>query len=178
VKSEEEFRVKIEEEIKANLSRESDYKFRLDTKEMLLKKVEFNLPTVFLKRWIEISNEGKYTTEQLDQEFPKFERDLKWQLIQNKIVKENDLKISDEEILEFAKAQTRLQFEQYGMFNVPDEHITNYAEETLKREDDRRRMFERKFEDKVIDFVRETITTQIKDTTTEEFDKLFEESNQ
>jgi trigger factor len=178
IKSEEEFKAKIEEEIKANLSRESDYKFRLDTKEMLLKKAEFNLPVEFLKRWIEVSNEGKYTAEQLDQEFPKFERDLKWQLIQNKIVKENDLKISDEEILEFAKAQTRLQFEQYGMFNVPDEHITNYAEESLKRDEDRRRMFERKFEDKVIDFVRETVTVQIKDTTTEEFDKLFEESNQ
>ncbi len=178
VKTEEEFRAKVEEEIKANLSRESDYKFRLDTKEMLLKKVDFNLPTSFLKRWIEISNEGKYTAEQLDKEFPKFERDLKWQLIQNKIVKEHDLKISDEEILEFAKAQTRLQFEQYGMFNVPEEHVTNYAEESLKREDDRRRMFERKFEDKVIDFVRETVTIQIKDTSTEEFDKLFEESNQ
>ena len=178
VKTEEEFRAKVEEEIKANLSRESDYKFRLDTKEMLLKKVDFNLPTSFLKRWIELSNEGKYTAEQLDKEFPKFERDLKWQLIQNKIVKEHDLKISDEEILEFAKAQTRLQFEQYGMFNVPEEHVTNYAEESLKREDDRRRMFERKFEDKVIDFVRETVTIQIKDTSTEEFDKLFEESNQ
>jgi len=178
VKSEEEFRVKIEDEIKANLSRESDYKFRMDTKELLLKKVEINLPVDFLKRWIVISNEGKYTAEQLDQEFPKFERDLKWQLIQNKIVKENDLKISDEEILEFAKAQTRMQFEQYGMFNVPDEHVTNYAEESLKRDDDRRRMFERKFEDKVIEFVREAVTIQSKDITSEEFDKLFEESNQ
>jgi trigger factor len=178
VKSEDEFRVKIEDEIKANLSRESDYKFRMDTKELLLKKVEFNLPVDFLKRWIVISNEGKYTAEQLDQEFPKFERDLKWQLIQNKIVKENDLKISDEEILEFAKAQTRMQFEQYGMFNVPDEHVTNYAEESLKRDDDRRRMFERKFEDKVIEFVREAVTIQSKDITSEEFDKLFEESNQ
>jgi trigger factor len=178
VNSEEEFRVKIEDEIKANLSRESDYKFRMDTKELLLKKVEINLPVEFLKRWIVISNEGKYTAEQLEQEFPKFERDLKWQLIQNKIVKENDLKISDEEILEFAKAQTRMQFEQYGMFNVPEEHVTNYAEESLKRDDDRRRMFERKFEDKVIEFVREAVTIQSKDITSEEFDKLFEESNQ
>jgi len=177
VKSEDEFRVKIEDEIKANLSRESDYKFRLDTKEMLLKKVDINLPTDFLKRWIAMSNEGKYTEEQLDQEFPKFVRDLTWQLIQNKIIKDNDLKISDEEILEFAKAQTRMQFEQYGMFNVPEEHITNYAQESLKREEDRRRIVERKFEDKVIEFVREAVTIQIKDVTAEEFDKLFEESN-
>jgi trigger factor len=177
VKSEEEFRLKIEEEIKANLSRESDYKFRLDTKETLLGKVNFDLPVDFLKRWIAVSNEGKLTTEQLDQEFPKFERDLKWQLIQNKIVKENDLKVSEEEILEFAKMQTRMQFEQYGMFNVPEEHIMNYAQESLKRDEDRRRMYDRKFEDKVIDFVRETVTIQSKDITTEDFNKFFEEDN-
>ena len=177
VKSEEEFRSKIEEESKANLTRESEYKFRLDTKEELLKKINFDLPIDFLKRWIAISNEGKFTVEQLEQEFPKFERDLKWQLIQNKIVKDNDLKISDEEILEFAKAQTRMQFEQYGMFNVPEEQINNYAQESLKRDEDRRRMFERKFEDKVIEFVREMATLQSKDITTEEFDKLFEENN-
>jgi trigger factor len=178
VKTEEEFKAKVEEEIKANLSRESDYKFRLDTKELILKKIDFNLPVEFLKRWIAMSNEGKYTAEQLDQEFPKFERDLKWQLVQNKIIKDNDLKISDEEILEFAKAQTRMQFEQYGMFNAPEETITGYAEESLKREDDRRHMFERKFEEKVVEFVRETVTIQVKDVTPEEFDKLFEESNQ
>jgi trigger factor len=178
VTSEEEFRAKISAEIQTNLSRESEYKFRMDAKEMILGKVDFNLPVEFLKRWIFTSNEGKFTMEQIDQDFVKFEKDLKWQLIQNKIVKENDLKISDEEILEFAKEQTRMQFEQYGLFNVPDEHILNYAQESLKREEDRRRMFERKFEDKVLAFVRETISTQSKDVTSEEFDKLLEENNQ
>ena len=177
VTTEEEFRSKISAEIQANLSRESEYKFRIDAKEMILGKIDFTLPVDFLKRWIFASNEGKFTMEQIEQDFAKFEKDLKWQLIQNKIVKENDLKISDDEILDFAKQQTRMQFEQYGLFNVPEEHIINYAQESLKREEDRRRMFERKFEDKVLDFVRETITTQPKDVTTEEFDKLLEEDN-
>jgi trigger factor len=117
------------------------------------------------------------TKEQIEQDFPKFEQDLKWQLIQNKVIKDHDLKISDEELLEFAKAQTKLQFEQYGLFNVPEEHLVNYAQESLKREEDRRKLFERKYEDKVLDFVRETAKVETKEITSEEFDKLFEENN-
>jgi len=177
VTSSEEFRSKISAEIQTNLGRETEYKFRIDAKDLILNKVDFTLPVDFLKRWIFSSNEGKFTMEQIEQDFIKFEKDLKWQLIQNKIVKENDLKISDDEILEFAKQQTRIQFEQYGMFNVPDEHIINYAQESLKREEDRRRMVERKYEDKVLEFVRETISIQAKDVTSEEFDKLLEETN-
>lgn len=176
VKTEEEFKAKIEEEIKANLSNESEYKFRLDAKELMLSKADFALPVDFLKRWIFTSNEGKFTMEQIDQDFPKFERDLKWQLIQNKLIKENDLKITDEEIIEFAKMQTRMQFQQYGLSNVPDEHIENYAMESLKREEDRRRILERKYEDKVLEHLKGSINTESKDITPEDFDKLFEEN--
>lgn len=176
VKTEEEFKAKIEEEIKANLSNESEYKFRLDAKELMINKADFALPVDFLKRWIFTSNEGKFTMEQIDQDFPKFERDLKWQLIQNKLIKENDLKITDEEIIEFAKMQTRMQFQQYGLSNVPDEHIENYAMESLKREEDRRRILERKYEDKVLEHLKTAIVTESKDITPEDFDKLFEEN--
>lgn len=178
VTSVEEFRNKISAEIQTNLSRESEYKFRLDAKEMILSKIDFQLPVEFLKRWVFSSNEGKFTMEQIDQDFAKFEKDLKWQLIQNKIVKDQDLKISDEEIIEFAKEQTRMQFEQYGLFSVPEEHIESYAQESLKREEDRRRLLERKYEDKVLEYVRATVTAEAKEVSTEEFDKLIEENNQ
>jgi trigger factor len=176
VTSDEQFISKIKEEISSNLSRETDYKFRLDAKEKMLEKVDFKLPVDFLKRWIYLSNEGKFTKEQIDQDFPKFERDLQWQLIQNKIIKDNDLKISDEEILDFAKVYARMQFEQYGLYSVPEEHIVNFAQESLKREDERRRLFERKYEDKVLDFVKEAVTIENKSISAEEFDKLFEEN--
>jgi trigger factor len=176
VTSEDQFVAKINEEISANLNREADYKFRLDAKEKMLSKVDFKLPVDFLKRWIFASNEGKFTQEQIDEDFPKFERDLQWQLIQNKIIKDNDLKISDEEILEFAKVYARMQFEQYGLFTVPEEHITNFAQESLKREDDRRRLFERKYEDKVLDFIKESVTIDNKNISTEDFDKLLEKN--
>lgn len=177
VTSVDEFRKKISDEIQLNLSRESDYKFRMDAKELIMNEINFTLPVAFLKRWIFTSNEGKFTMEQIDQDFGKFEKDFKWQLIQNKIVTEQDLKITDEEILDFAKEQTRMQFEQYGLFNVPDEHIVNYAQESLKREEDRRRMFERKYEDKVLEYVRTAVSCENKEVTSEEFDKLLEENN-
>ena len=177
VTSEDEFKAKVQEEVKLNLNRESDYKFRVDAKEAILKKVNFTLPIEFLKRWVFSSNEGKFTQEKIEQDFPKFEHDLKWQLIQNKVIKDHDLKISDDELLEFAKVQTKLQFEQYGLNNVPEQDLVNYALESLKREEDRRKLLERKYEDKVLDFVRETATVETKELTSEEFEKLFEENN-
>jgi trigger factor len=178
VNSVEEFHVKIQEEIGANLLRETEYKFRIDAKAALLAKVEFKLPVDFLKRWIFNSNEGRFTVEQIENDFAKFENDLKWQLIQNKIVKENDLKISDDEIMALAMSQTRMQFEQYGMFNVPEEHLISYAEQSLKREEDRRRMMEHAYENKTLEYVREQVTIEVKEVTSEEFDKFFEETNQ
>lgn len=173
----EEFNAKITEEISLNLSRESEYKFRIDAREQLVKQADFKLPVEFLKRWIFASNEGKFSKEQIEQDFSKFENDLKWQLIQNKLIKDNDLKITDEEILDFARAQTRMQFEQYGLSNVPEEHINNYAAESLKKEEDRRRLFDRKYEDKVLSYISKNVTMETKEVTFEEFDKLFEETN-
>lgn len=174
IKSEEEFKEKIQEEIKHNLQRESEYKFRVDVKEALLLKSEFKLPEDFLKRWIFSINEGKYTQQQVDDDFPKFMNDLRWQLLQNKIIKEHDLKVSDEEVIEFSKYITRMQFEQYGLHNVPDENIDNYAKESLKRPEERKRMLEKIYEDKVIEFVRTLVTIEKKVISSDDFDKLVE----
>lgn len=178
VKSEAEFKEKIQEEIKHNLQRESEYKFRVDVKEALLSKVSFKLPEEFLKRWIFSINEGKYTQEQIDQDFPKFMNDLRWQLLQNKVIREHDLKVSDEELVEFSKYITRMQFEQYGLHNVPEENIDNYAKETLKRPEERKRMLEKIYEDKVIDFVKTLVTVENKVISSEDFDKLMEANNE
>jgi trigger factor len=177
IKSEEEFKEKIQEEIKHNLQRESEYKFRVDVKEALLSKVVFNLPEEFLKRWIFSMNEGKYTKEQIEGDFPNYRNDLRWQLLVNKVIKEHDLSVSDQELVEFSKYMTRMQFEQYGLHNVPDENIDNYAKETLKRPEERKRMMEKIYEDKVIEFVKTLVTIENKVISSEEFDKLMEANN-
>ncbi len=174
VTSPEQFQSNIENEVKTNLSLESFNRFRTDAKNALLQKTNFKLPAEFLKRWLLSSNEGKSTVEEIERDFDKFEDDLKWQLVKNKIISDHDLKLSDDEILDFAKKQTRYQLEHYGLVNVTEEQITKYAQESLKQDDFRRRVLEQKYEDKVLDFIRESVTLDTKIVTTEEFDKILE----
>ncbi|GAI77789.1 unnamed protein product, partial [marine sediment metagenome] len=90
VKTVEEFEILVENEIKNNLTREEEFKFSLDVKKNTINKLEIELPVEFLKKWLFRINEGKVAKEEIDKDFEKFEKDLKWQLIKDKIIKENE----------------------------------------------------------------------------------------
>lgn len=173
VSTEEEFMNKIVEEISANLKLESDFKLAADIKKTTLDKTEFELPEDFLKRWLLKVNENT-TTEQIEKEFDSFKNDLKWQLIRNKVARENEIRISEEELLKEAEIVTRNQFRQYGLYYATDEQITNFARETLKREDDARRIADKILDEKVISLIKEMVKIETKNVTDEEFNKLFE----
>jgi trigger factor len=173
VNSEDEFMKKIEEEISVNLKRESDFKLMQDVKKLTLEKTDFKLPEDFLKRWLLKVNENT-TTEQIEQEFDTFRHDLKWQLIRNKVAKDNSMKISEEELQKEAEKITRYQFQQYGLFYATDEQIANYAKETLKREEDAKRIADKILDDKVLAHLKELVKVEEKSVTVEEFNKLFE----
>jgi trigger factor len=173
INSEEEFMKKIEEEIAANLKRESDFKLMMDIKSLAMEKTDFQLPEEFLKRWLLRVNE-KTTEEQIDKEFDSFRKDLKWQLIRNKVARDNDVKISEEELQKEAENITRYQFQQYGLFYATEEQIANYAKESLKREEDAKRIADKILEEKVIILMKDLVKLETKDITVEEFNKLFE----
>jgi len=173
VSSEEEFMKKIEDEISSSLKRESEFKLMQDIKKLILDNTEFSLPEEFLKKWLLKVNENT-TSEQVEKEFDSFRQDLKWQLIRNKVAKDNDMKISEEELQKEAENITRYQFRQYGLFYATDEQITNYAKETLKREEDAKRIADKILEDKVLVQLKEIVKTEDKKVTAEEFNKLFE----
>jgi trigger factor len=173
INSEEEFMKKIEEEISSGLKRESEFKLMQDIKKLTIEKTDLNLPEDFLKRWLLKVNE-KTTSEQVDKEFDSFRQDLKWQLIRNKVAKDNEVKITDEEMQKEAETVTRYQFQQYGLFYATDEQISNYAKETLKREDDAKRIADKILEDKVIGHLKEMVRIEDNSVTVEEFNKLFE----
>ncbi len=173
VNSEEEFMKKIEDEISSNLKKESDYKTMIDIKNLTLEKTEVQLPEEFLKKWLLKTNENT-TEEQIEKDFESFRKDLKWQLIKNKIARDNEVKITEEELLKQASDITRYQFQQYGLFYATDEQITNYAKETLKREDDAKRIADKVLEDKVILLLKDLVKLEEKSITVEEFNKLFE----
>ena len=174
VTSEEEFKAKIKANIQESLQGDSDYKFGMDARDMLLAKYD-NLvfPDAFLKRWVLATNEN-LTVETLEADYSKMIADLKWQLIKDKIAKANDTKIETSDIEEYAKKITKAQFAQYGMVGMDDELVANYAKDMLKKEETLKGIIEKVAENKVFDVIKATIKLETKEISIEDFNKMFE----
>ncbi|MCF6242984.1 MAG: trigger factor [Bacteroidales bacterium] len=180
VKSEEEFREKIIEEIKENSKADSDYRLGIDAKEKLVAKFDVSLPEEFLKRWLKLRDEeNKLSDEEFEKEFPKILKDLKWQLISSQIAKDNDIKVEYDEVKELAMKYVEMQFIQYGLpaGSFGKEQLEQYATDMfLKKEDEVRRLYDQKYLEKVIDVIKESVKLDEKEITNEEFSKLFEDN--
>lgn len=174
VKSEDELKAKIKDELTAQMAPESDYKFLLDSRDLFLKKTkDVVFPDAFLKRWLVASNPER-TEESLETDYPKIIDDLRFHLVKEQIVKEKEIKVEYEDIQEYARRVARMQFAQYGMANVPDDLLNNYAEEMVKKEENVRNLIDRAVEDKVVAAIKEMVALQPKEVTMEEFRKLVE----
>jgi len=174
VNSEEEFIEKIKTSIKETLDADSDYKFGIDAREVLVEKYKgLSFPDEFLKRWLLSSNKN-LTQEALEEDYPKMIESLIWQLVSDKIGKANDVNVETADVEEHAKKIARSQFAQYGMIGIDEEIISNYAKDMLKKEDTAKGIIERVAEEKIIAVVKEKVKLEVKNTTVEEFNKLFE----
>jgi len=173
IKTEEEFRAKLKAELEENFKYSSDYKFALDSRKTLVEKVGMELPEEFLKRWLKVTN-NELTDEQIDADFDNFVEDLRWQLIKDRLIKDNELKIEDGEIKELAKKVAAMQFSQYGMNNVPDEHLENYAGHILQNEEERKRLATKAIEDKILNVIKSKVNLDEKPINYEDFNKLLE----
>lgn len=174
VTSYDEFILKVDEEIRANLAKESDYKLHVDIRTKLIEKADLQLPEAFLKRWIYFINDGKFSQEDIEKDFASYADDIKWQIIREFFINNNKIEVSEEELIAAASEYASYQFAQYGMRNLPEEYITKYATDILQNKEERRRIVEKKFEDKVIENVKESIKVEDKEVSLKDFDKLFE----
>jgi trigger factor len=174
VHTEEEFNERIKKELQERLEQNSEFRFKIDTRDMLMKKTSIDLPSAFLKKWLAAINKEKVTEQQVEEQYPKFENDLKWQLIKDKIIVGHDIKVSEEEIAMYAKSYTLLQFRQYGITNIPEDQLKTYSENVLKNEDERKKIIEKLFEDKVFEHFKEHVKVDKKKITREKFNKLFD----
>ena len=174
VKSEAEFRQFIANDIKRNFSSEAEYQFMQDVRSYVLGRIgEVEFPEAILKRFMKLRNADKgeeYVEENFKQSLP----ELLWHLAKEQLCDQLEVKVEHEDVLETAKAFTRLQFAQYGMINLPEESITNYAAEMLKNEQQAQGLVERTVENKLAAKVKETVTLKTKEVTMEEFRKLAE----
>lgn len=181
IASEEEFRNRVKEEISQSTLKDTDYRFSIDARDKLLDKIEISLPEEFLKRWLILRDEKKELTEEkLNEDFPKLIRDLKWQLIVGKLVKNNDIKVEPEEIKELAIELTEMQFQQYyglPIGSFPKDQMEKYATNLfLKEEDEVKRLYDKKYEDKAVAIIKELVKLDEKEISVEEFNKLFSEN--
>lgn len=174
VKSEEEFISKLETEIAENLKKESEYKALIDARSLAIEKTAFDLPEDFLKRWL-IQVNKELSEEEIEKDFDNFLKDLRWQLIRNKIARDKEVKIEEEDLMNEARNFTRMQFQQYGLYYAADEQIDNFAKEMLKREEDYKKIADKVVEEKVVAEIKEMVKIDIKKVSAEEFGKLFKD---
>ncbi len=179
VKSEEGYREKIKSNFEKVYKDESDYRFGIDAKDILLEKANLELPGEFLKRWLKATDrEEKINDEILEKEYPIFEKDTQWQLIKGHIAKEQDFKVTDEELRTESRKFTEAQFMQYGLplYSLPEEQMASFIDKNLEKEEDRSRFAERAIENKVIYFVKDQVKLKKKTISLDDFKKLYEQS--
>ena len=172
VKTEAEFDAKIEERIRAEYAQEADFRFSKDAKTYLLEKAAVNVAEKFLKRWIYVINDGKFTMEDIEKDWALFIVDYKWQMVRSYLMEKYGVKIEEADLLASAKGFAAYQFAMYGMNNVPEEQLEAFAKNILSQEEQGRRILEQVENEKTFAAVREVVTLKKKKISVEKFREL------
>jgi len=174
VHTEEEFRQRIVEDLKKELEYESDQRFYDDMQKYFLEKIKVNFPKDFLIRWLMKSSEEEkeLSRENVEKGYPVFEEKIKWQLIQEEIFKTSGQQITEEDIRNKAGELAKAYFSQYGIYTVPDEYLQQHISRILSNKEDVRKILSYVMEDKVLEYVKNTVELKEKVITQDEFDKL------
>ena len=169
-----EFKVKVREMLAAQLTNDSNYRFSLDAENVLKKKVgDLELPEDFLKRFLAAREENPEPAKN-EENFPNTKEQLTWHLIKEKIAQNFALKLEVEDKMRLARYFAAQQFAQYGMSNLPDDVIDNYAHKLLEDERYAGEISSRAMDDKIFAQIKSAVTLDEKSVTVEEFNKLFE----
>ena len=173
VKSEEEFRNKIAEGLKGQLEVDANYKFILDVRSYVENKVgELTFPDALLKR-IMLNNNKDKGEEFVEKNYAASIKELAWSLMKNQLVEKAGIKIDDKDVLEAAKETARIQFAQYGMNNVPDEYVENYAKEILKKQENVQGCVDRAIDIKLVDALKKVVKLNEKTISLDEFNTMM-----
>ena len=165
----------IDEQIAAELRRESDYLFTLQLRDYLVKKADLKMPEAFLKRWLYTINEGKFTMEEIGKDFDQFLKMFTWNYLQKHFIKADNLTVTKEEAEAEAKALAAAQFAQYGMPSAPDEMLAGYAGKILSDKEQGQKIYEKLYEVKVVEDVKSKIKVTEKAVSADDFAKLAKE---
>lgn len=176
VDNEEAFREQVAEIIKNNYAREADSLLRRDIDQALLDNISIDLPEEFLKKWLFTANEGKFTPEQIEADYPQFTKSLKLSLIKNKMAEQTDIKVESEEVIARAEDMVREQFGFYGndmgeqMNDTIRKIAMNYL--TSEKENNYSKMFNLVFDDKVFATLKTQLPLENKTIDVEQFQEI------
>jgi len=171
VKTEEEFRARVTSEVESMLVQNADQRLQQDLYNLGMEKVNVAFPDEFLKRWLKATNE-KLTEEELNEGYDDFVKNLKWTLIENKIITENKLEIKYEEVFQLAKERIAAQFKMYSPEPIGEEQLAQYTVQFLQDKEQANRLFEEVKALKVFDFLKGLVKLSKKEIDYDKFQEL------
>ncbi|MDO3628265.1 trigger factor [Mucilaginibacter sp. BT774] len=171
VTTEEEFRNKITEEVEAMFAQDSERKLQNDLYKLAIDKATFQLPDEFLKRWLKATNE-KLTEEELTGGYDDFAKNLKWTLLENKIIKDNKIEIKYEEVFAAAKQRLDAQFRMYSPQPLSEEQLGQYTVQYLQNRDEANKIFEEVKAVKALDYLKSVVTLENKEVDAKDFSSV------
>lgn len=172
VKSEEEFKEKLDEKINEVLVQQAEAKLKVDTYHKIIEATEIPLPADFLKKYIKRNNEKPIDDAQIDEGFENFQKELKWSLIQGKIVKDNELEVDKEELVEKAKEETKNNYLRYTGMELPDDQLDQFAASMLNDEKYVNEMYTKLLEEKTFENIISNLKIVEKEISLEDFKNL------
>ena len=172
VKDEKEFREKIREDLAKGFDADSDRLFKRDITKKLIAEYNPSLPDAFLKKWILMTNEKPITPEELEQDYEQYQKSLQWQLIFNKLVENEAIKIEEDEVVKRTMELMAGQYAQYGMPAPEEEELKQTALRVLANEDESRKVFDMLYDEKLVAYIRENATVKEKPVTYDEIAEM------
>ena len=169
------FKAKIKEEAENSFIVESDRMLKNDVVTFFVNKTKLKLPDDFLKRWLVKTSEKPLTMEQVEQEYDMYSKSLKWQLIENKILEEHEIKINNEDLLEHTKKMVAFQMKQYGQASTDEKQLLDISENILKNDDERKKISDQLFDERTLVIYKEIFKLKNKSISYDDFVKLASE---
>ncbi len=175
VKSEEEFRNRIRQILSEQFQKDSEFKFMLDLRQHLMKRIgKLEFPETMLKRIMRLNNPDKEENF-VEDNFERSLEELTWQLAKEQLTEQFEIKLTQDDVLDAAKAVTKMQFAQYGMMEVPEELLNQYAQEMLKKKDQTESLVTRAIEQKIAAKAKETVKLNEKTVSLDDFNAMFKD---
>ncbi len=169
INSEDELKDRVKSDLEGMFVNDSDRMLTRDVFEMLIEKTDVTLPDDFLKRWIKLSNEQEITDEQIDADYDNYAKSLKWQLIQSQIFRDNDLKLENDEVIQFTKGLIVQNYAQYGLPAPEDMELTQSAMQILQNRDEANRIYDMLAENKLTAYFKDTVKLNEKEISYDDF---------